>query len=413
MKIKSVKAIEILDSRGNPTLRTFVILDDGSFVSSSVPSGASTGSHEAIELRDNDKKRFGGKGMLNAINNINNIIAPKLVNSQLSELSKLDQMMIELDGTNNKSKLGANAILSVSQALIKASAVSQKKPLWQFINEYYFPGIKPSFPKLMANVINGGKHANWNFDIQEFIVIPQRQLPSESLRMSSEIYQAIKKNLKEKKLSILIGDEGGFSPALNSNEEVFTLIINSAITLGYANNKDFKFGIDSAASEFFKDGKYVMKKDNRVISGEELIKYYLELESKYSLYSFEDVFAEDDWDNWTKFKTQMNPNNLLVGDDLFCTNISRMKTGYEKKSANAVIIKPNQIGSVYETVNAIKLAKKYGWAVAVSHRSGETEDSFLADLVFACAADFIKDGAPARSERLAKYNRLIEIENRL
>lgn len=301
MKIKDIKAIEILDSRGNPTLRTFITLDDGTNVSSSVPSGASTGSHEAVELRDNDLKRYQGLGVLKAVNNVNEVIAKKLLNLKLDELDKLDKLMLDLDGTPNRSRLGANAILSVSQALIKALAMSQKKPLWQFINEYYFQGEKPFMPKIMFNVVNGGKHANWNFDIQEFIIIPSRQLASESIKVGSEIYHSIQKNLKEKKLSILVGDEGGFSPALKSNEEVFQLIIESAKNIGYENGRDFKLGIDAAASEFFKEGKYVLKKDSKEITGEELIKYYLSLADKYGVYSFEDVFQEDDWENWSKF----------------------------------------------------------------------------------------------------------------
>ncbi len=413
MKITHIQAIEVLDSRGNPTVRTFVTLDDGSVGVSSVPSGASTGSHEATELRDQDPKRYQGLGVLNAVNNVNKIIAPKLVNSQSDKLDELDKLMIDLDGTPNKSKLGANAILSVSQALIKAKAVSERRPIWQIIHDFYFKDISPAYPKLMSNVINGGKHADWNFDIQEFIVIPLRQLPSESLKVASEIYHAIQKNLKSKKLSILVGDEGGFSPALNSNEEAFRIIIESAESIGYKNRKDYQLGIDGAASEFYKDGEYVFKKDNKIISGEELVDYYLSFENKYQVYSFEDIFAEDDWINWSLFKKRFNNNDLLVGDDLFCTNTGRMMMGHEKQAANATIIKPNQIGSIYETAEAIKLAKKYGWAVAVSHRSGETEDSFVADLAYASAADFLKDGAPARSDRVAKYNRLIEIENKL
>ncbi|MBI5127204.1 phosphopyruvate hydratase [Candidatus Roizmanbacteria bacterium] len=411
-KIKNIRAIEILDSRGKPTLRTFVFLDDGTVASSSIPSGASTGSHEAVELRDNDSKRYHGLGVLKAVNNVNEIIAKKLVGQPLDKLDELDKLMIDLDGSENKSVLGANAILSVSQALIKAAAQSLKKPLWQFINEYYFEA-KPRFPRMMFNVINGGKHADWNFDIQEFIIIPQRQLASESIKVGSEIYHSIQKNLKEKKLSILVGDEGGFSPILNSNEEAFQLIIESAKNIGYENGKDFKLAIDGAASEFFSNGKYILKKDNKEITGDELIKYYLEIENKYGIYSFEDVFQEDDWENWTKFKTQLNQNELLVGDDLFCTNTKRMGIGFEKKSANATIIKPNQIGTIKETVDAIKLAKQYNWLVAVSHRSGETEDSFIADLAYAAGADFLKTGSLSRSERLAKYNRLIEIENNL
>jgi len=450
MKIKKIQAIEILDSRGNPTIRTFVTLDDQTVASTSIPSGASTGSHEAVELRDNDQKRFFGKGVLKAVENVNQIIKNALID-QTADPKSIDETLIKLDATDNKAKLGANAILSVSQALIKAVALSQKKPLWQFINEYYFQEIKPSMPKIMFNVVNGGRHANWNFDIQEFIIIPNRQTTTESVRVGSEIYQSIKKNLKEKKLSTLIGDEGGFSPELKNNEEVFRLILDSAKTVGYINGKDFFLAIDAAASEFYlsaeasakadKNKKYFFRKENRFLDGDELINYYLDLKNKYQIVSFEDPFAESDWENWSKFYAKVtgveeeglptarsggelidraltggNPRqapSLLIGDDLFCTNVYRMKIGFDKKSVNAVLIKPNQIGTIYQTIEAIKLAKKYNWKITISHRSGETEDSFIADLAYACSADFLKDGAPARGERLVKYNRLIEIENGL
>lgn len=411
MKIKDVKAIEILDSRGNPTVRTYLTLDDGTQAFSSVPSGASTGTHEAVELRDKDDKRYAGQGVLNAVNNVNGGLEKALVGME-ADPKAVDEKMISLDGTENKSRLGANAILSLSQALIRAVAQSMKKPLWQYISEYYFQN-KTGVPKIMFNVVNGGKHASWNFDIQEFIIIPSRQLASESVKMGSEIYHAIQKNLKGKKLSTLVGDEGGFSPLLGSNEEVFQLIIESADSIGYVNGRDYRLAIDAAASEFYKEGKYILKKDSREISGDELVAYYLSLAEKYQVYSFEDVFQEDDWDNWTKFVEKLDPHKPVIGDDLFCTNTKRMVTGKEKKSANAVLIKPNQIGSIKETVEAIKLAHDYGWAVAVSHRSGETEDSFIADLAYAAGADFLKTGAPCRSDRVAKHNRLIEIENNL
>jgi enolase len=411
MRIKDVKAIEILDSRGNPTVRTYLTLDDGTMAAASVPSGASTGSHEAVEMRDGDSKRYNGLGVLNAVNNVNSEIK-KLVVGLDADPKTVDEKMIALDNTPNKSRLGANAILSVSEALIRALAVSSKKPLWQLLSEYYFEG-KSSVPKIMFNVVNGGKHASWNFDIQEFIIIPSRQLASESVKVGAEIYHSIQKNLKAKKLSTLVGDEGGFSPLLNSNEEVFQLIIESATSIGYVNGKDYRLAIDAAASEFYSEGRYILKKDNREISGEELINYYLLLENKYNVYSFEDAFHEDDWENWTKFMTRLDPHNLLIGDDLLCTDTKRIETSHEKKSVNAVLIKPNQIGSVLETVAAIKMTKKNGWAVAVSHRSGETEDPFIADLAYASGAEFLKTGAPTRSDRVSKHNRLIEIENKL
>lgn len=411
MKIKSIKAIEILDSRGKPTIRTFVFLDNDIYDSSSVPSGASTGSHEAVELRDNDKKRYHGMGVLKAIENVNNIISPKLIGQTLNEVvfEKIDKMMIELDGTENKSHLGANAILSVSQALLKAYSKALKKPLWQIINEIYFQNTKPNFPRLMVNVINGGKHAGWNFDIQEFMISPISNNPSQSVRIASEIFQQIGKNLKEKKLQTLVGDEGGYSPVLLSNEEVFEIILKSALDLGYQNQKDFNLAIDSAASEFFQNNFYFFKKENKKLSAENLTNYYLNLKTKYKITSFEDPFAESDWGSFKKF-TQMT-DALVVGDDIYTTDPVLIEKGIKEKTSNAVLIKPNQIGTIYETAKAINLAKKAGWKIVISHRSGETEDSFIADLAYGCSADFIKTGSMSRSERLAKYNRLIEIEN--
>lgn len=411
MKLKNIKSIEVLDSRGNPTIRSFVTLDNNLTASSSVPSGASTGTHEALELRDNDTKRYSGKGVLRAVNNVNQQIRNALLDKE-ADPKKIDEEMIGLDGSENKSNLGANAILSVSQALIKVVALSENKPLWQFVNDYYFQNKKPFSPKLMLNVVNGGKHANWNFDIQEFIIIPSYQLASESLKVGSEIYQSIKKTLIEKNLSILVGDEGGFSPNLNSNEEVFRLIIESAKKIGYENEKNYRIAIDAAASEFFKEDRYFFKKENKFLSSEELIAYYENLKKTYKILSFEDPFAESDWNSFKKFYNQ-DKNSIVIGDDIYTTDPKLIKKGVEENTTNAVLIKPNQIGTILETVEAIITAQTAGWRIAISHRSGETEDSFIADLAYACAADFLKSGAPSRSERLAKYNRLIEIENHL
>lgn len=411
MKIKDIKAIEILDSRGNPTVRTYLTLDDGTVASASVPSGASTGVHEAMEIRDKDPKRYNGQGVLNAVNNVNDKLRKSLA-GQDADLKKIDEKMIAMDGTPNKSMLGANAVLSVSMALARAISISNKIPLWKFLSDYYFDG-KSGVPKIMFNVVNGGKHAGWNFDIQEFIIIPQKQLASEAVKMGAEIYHSIQKNLKDKGLSRLVGDEGGFSPQLNSNEEVFRLIVESASRIGYKNGQDFWLGIDAAASEFYSQGKYILKKDNREVTGQELVDYYLKLEEKYLVHTFEDVFEQDDWENWNLFMSKVNPHNIVIGDDLYCTDTKRMKTGREKNSSNAVLIKLNQIGTVTETAAAIKLAQEYGWAVAVSHRSGETEDPFIADLAYSSGADFLKTGAPTRSDRVSKHNRLIEIENHL
>ncbi len=410
MIIKDVKAIEILDSRGIPTLRTFVFLDDQTVGVSSIPSGASTGSHEALELRDGDKRRYFGKGVLRAIENVNDKIK-KLIVGQKAEPEVIDKILIKEDGTKNKSFLGANAILCVSQSLVRAIALSRKIPLWRFISEYY-SFKKTNFPRLMVNVVNGGKHANWNFDVQEFIISPQSNKPSKSLRIAAEIFHQIGKILKEKKLSVLVGDEGGFSPSLSDNEEVFELILEAADRLGYKNDTDFNLAIDAAASEFYQKGKYFFQKENCVLSGDELILYYKKLKDKYKVFSFEDPFAEDDWVNFSKFTSQISPS-MVVGDDIYTTDPNLIKKGIDQKTTNAVLIKLNQIGTVLETVEAVKLAQKNNWHVIVSHRSGETEDPFIADFAYGVGADFIKSGSMSRSERLAKYNRLIEIENEL
>ncbi|MCX7955818.1 MAG: phosphopyruvate hydratase [Patescibacteria group bacterium] len=413
MKIKNIKAIEILDSRGRPTIRTFIFLDNDIFSSSSIPSGASTGSNEALELRDNNKKRYHGLGVLKAVENVNKIIAPKLIGQTLDDSSfeKIDKMMIEIDGTKNKSNLGANSILSVSQALLRVYSLALKKPLWQIINQIYFSNIAPSFPRLMVNVINGGKHAGWNFDIQEFMISPVSNKPSEAVRTASEIFQQLGKNLKEKKLSTLVGDEGGYSPALSSNKQVLEEILKSAFDLGYKNNVDFNLALDSAASEFYQDRLYFFKKENKKMTNDELSDYYQKLKEKYQIFSFEDPFAENDWSGFKKFTEKIG--SIVIGDDIYTTDPVLIKKAIKEKISNAVLIKPNQIGTIYETAQSINLAKKAAWKVAISHRSGETEDSFIADLAYGCAADFIKTGSMSRSERLAKYNRLIEIENNL
>lgn len=410
MKIKNLKAIEILDSRGKPTVRTFITLEDGTVASSSVPSGASTGSHEAVELRDNDKSRYQGLGVLKAVSNVNNIIAKKIIGLE-ADPREIDKVMIDLDGTPNKSVLGANAILSVSQALVRALSISKKIPLWKFINEYYFKrGV--AFPQLMVNVVNGGRHASWNFDIQEFMIVPKTNKPGMAVKVAAEIFHQLGKNLKAKNLSTLVGDEGGYSPLLSSNAQVFETLIEAAHDAGYQNDVDFNLAIDAAASEFFKDGKYEFKKEGKMLSGDELIAYYKQVMEKYKILSFEDPFSEFDWDSFKKF-TATEKETVIVGDDIYTTDPKLIIKGIAEKASNAVLIKLNQIGSVTETVEAIQTAQKASWKVAVSHRSGETEDSFMADLAYASGAEFIKTGSMSRSERLAKYNRLIEIENGL
>ncbi|NTU72991.1 phosphopyruvate hydratase [Candidatus Roizmanbacteria bacterium] len=413
MKITSIQSLEILDSRGKPTVRTFVKLEDGSIHSSSVPSGASTGAHEAVELRDGDSKRHLGQGVLQAVANVNTVLAPLVVGMEVDQLKEIDQKMLDKDGTGNKGNLGANAILSVSQAVTKAAAYTANKPLWRFLHDYYFSAHSAAFPRLMVNVINGGKHANWNFDIQEFMISPSTTQPSEAVRVAAEIFQQLGKTLKEKKLQTLVGDEGGYSPLLSSNEEVLETIKASAEKLGYSLGREFDFALDSASTEFFENGSYVMKKTGKTLSGDELMNYYQTLRSTYRIISFEDPFAEDDWAQFQKFTAFSNDEFLTVGDDLYVTNPERIRRGIELNATNAVLIKLNQIGSVSETAEAITMAKQAGWKVIVSHRSGETEDSFIADLAYGAGADFIKTGSMSRSERLAKYNRLIEIENGL
>lgn len=412
VKVRSLKALEILDSRGNPTVRTFIELEDGSSHSSSVPSGASTGSHEAVELRDNNPKRYLGKGVLKAVENVNTTIADTVKGMRILEPKEIDSRMLELDGTDNKAKLGANAILSVSQAVLKAAAYSENVPLWKFINKYYFKNLHPDFPRLMVNIINGGEHANWTFDIQEFMVIPTPNTPSHALQIGAEIFHSLGKTLKEKKYSTLLGDEGGYSPALSSNEEVLETIINAAKQVNYNNGKEYNIGLDCASTEWFDNGKYVSHKTNKEMPLNDLINLYEMLDTKYKLLSLEDPLSEDDWEGWKKL-TQKLQDTVIIGDDIFVTNPKRIKKGIAGKTANAALIKVNQIGSVLETVQAIQMTQEAGWKFVISHRSGETEDSFIADLAYASAADFIKAGSMSRSERLAKYNRLLEIEKGL
>lgn len=410
MKISKVHAIEVLDSRGNPTVKAYITLEDGSVHSASVPSGASTGKYEAVELRDNDKSRYLGKGVQIAVNNINTTIYDVLNGVEVSDLKSIDARMLEADGTKNKSKLGANAILAVSMAAVRAAAAVNKVDLWKFINQYYMEGRTPSFPGIFANVINGGKHAGWNFDIQEFIVVTRGEVVSESIRMAAEVFHTLGAQLKKKGFSTLVGDEGGYSPALSSNEEAFETIIEAVNQLPYKYGEDVRISIDAAASEFYENGNYMLKKDNKVVSPDELITYYKSLVDKYNLFSMEDIFDQDDWEHFRKFTALVEGKTYIVGDDFLVTNPERIRRAIEEKAASAGLIKINQIGSISETIEAIQLCQNAGWQVVVSHRSGETEDTFIADLAYAVGADYIKTGSMSRSERLAKYNRLMEIE---
>jgi enolase len=414
MKISEISALEILDSRGNPTVSATVILDNGATGTALVPSGASTGSHEAVELRDNDQARYGGQGVLTAVDNIVKVIRPALLGLNPEEQEKIDELMISLDGTPNKAKLGANAILAVSLAVARAAAAGLNQPLYQYLTK-----LNPNFngqyvlPIPMMNVLNGGKHANWATDIQEYMILPVgASTMAEAVRIGAEIYQSLKKVLKAKGYNITVGDEGGFAPAVKSNEETFVLLSEAVTAAGYNLGSDIIFGIDAAASEFYQNGAYNLKKENKVLSGPELSKFYQDLQAKYPIRSWEDIFAEDDWDNFRAF-TAAHPAVQIVGDDLYVTNVERLERGIAAKTTNSILIKLNQIGTLTETVRAIRLAVKNNLTAVISHRSGETEDAFIADLVVAMGTGQIKTGAPARSERTAKYNRLIAIESEL
>ena len=415
MKIKSIKALQILDSRGNPTLAATVILENGAIGWAAVPSGASTGSYEAVELRDGDKSVYGGAGVLTAVKNIEEKISPALIGQDATDQKNIDEIMIELDATENKANLGANAILGVSLAVARAAAAGLNQPLYQYLTKF-----NPSFsgtyqmPVPMMNVLNGGKHANWATDIQEYMILPVgAKSITEAVRMCAEIYQNLKKVLKDKGYSISVGDEGGFAPAVSSNEETFDLLTEAVNQAGYELGKDIVFGIDAAATEFFADGAYHLKKENKIMSSTELIAFYQELSERHPIRSFEDILAEDDWSGFKAFTDAFNSEVQVVGDDLYVTNVKRLERGIKEKTTNSILIKLNQIGTLTETVNAINEARVNGMTAVISHRSGETEDAFIADLVVAMGTGQIKTGAPARSERTAKYNRLMAIESEL
>jgi len=410
MYIKDIKAREILDSRGNPTVEVDVILDNGIIGRAAVPSGASTGSREALELRDNDKSRYNGKGVLKAVKNINEKIKPALLNMNPLLQTEIDNKMIELDGTENKSKLGANAILGVSIATAKASALALGLPLYKYIG-----GTNAKIvPVPMLNILNGGKHADNNVDFQEYMIAPAG-LPSfkEAIRAASEIYHSLKSILKSKNLVTAVGDEGGFAPDLKSNEEPLELILQSIEKAGYKPGKEIFICLDPAASEFYENGKYILKAENKKLSPDEMVKYYKKLVDSFPIISIEDGMAEQDWDGWKILTDTLGKKIQLVGDDVFVTNSKILAEGIKKGIANSILIKLNQIGTLTETLDTIELAKKNGYTSVVSHRSGETEDNTIADLTVAVNIGMIKTGAPARSERLAKYNQLIRIEEEL
>ncbi|MGD9975120.1 MAG: phosphopyruvate hydratase [Desulfatirhabdiaceae bacterium] len=407
-KIQAIEAMEILDSRGNPTLRAYVQLNTGVRVSASVPSGASTGENEAVEMRDDNKNRYGGKGVLNAVNHVHQIIAPKLVGMDPVQQSEIDQIMIELDGTANKSKLGANAILGVSMAVARAAAVSANLPLYR-----YLQGLGTArIPMPMLNILNGGKHADNSVDFQEFMIVPiGAPTFAEAMRFAAETFHALKGILKKKGYATSVGDEGGFAPNLNSNEEACELILDAVEAAGYQPGKDIAIALDPAASSFCSDGMYRLDKSgqgNKTSS--EMTDLYAKWIEKYPIISIEDGLAENDWSGFREHTALLGDKIQIVGDDIFVTNPRFIARGIQEKSANAVLIKLNQIGTVTETIQAIHLCRKAGWGIVISHRSGETEDDFLADFAVAMGGGQLKTGSACRSERIAKYNRLLEIE---
>jgi enolase len=410
--IEDIYAREIMDSRGNPTVEVEVYLEDGASGSAAVPSGASTGEHEAVELRDGDKKRYLGKGVLKAVQNVNDLLAEELLGLDATEQTYIDQLMIDIDGTPNKGKIGANAILGVSLAVAKAAADSVGLPLYQYLG-----GTNAkTLPAPMMNILNGGSHADNNVDIQEFMISPAgAENFGEALRMGAEVFHHLKKVLNAKKYNTAVGDEGGFAPDLKSNEEALQLIIEAIEKAGYRPAQDIFICLDPASSEFYdKDrGLYLLKSENKELSSAEMVDYYANWVEKYPIVSIEDGLAEDDWDGWKTMTEKLGSKIQLVGDDLFVTNTQRLKEGIDKGIANSILIKLNQIGTVTETLDAIEMAHKAGYTAVVSHRSGETEDATIADLAVATNAGQIKTGSASRSDRIAKYNQLLRIEDML
>ncbi|OIO02093.1 phosphopyruvate hydratase [Candidatus Desantisbacteria bacterium CG_4_10_14_0_8_um_filter_48_22] len=412
MKISKVKAREILDSRGNPTVEVDVILGNGVLGRAAVPSGASTGEHEALELRDGDKGRYLGKGVLKAVENVNSVIAGKITGMDPEKQKKVDRAMLDLDGTENKSKLGANAILGVSLAVAKAAANANKMSLYRYLG-----GTKARIlPVPLMNILNGGMHADNNLDLQEFMIVPAGANSfREGLRYATEVFHTLKKILKEKGEETSVGDEGGFAPNMKSNEEAVQVIVQAIEKAGYKPGKDIYIAFDPAASSIYdsKNGMYELKGEGRSLSSADMVNMFGEWVEKYPVVSIEDGLAEDDWDGWKKLTETLGRKVQLVGDDLFVTNVKRLQMGIDRQVANSILIKVNQIGSLTETLDTIKLAKSAGYTAVISHRSGETEDTTIADLVVATSVGQIKTGSLCRSERVAKYNQLLRIEEEL
>ncbi len=408
--IIDIHAREILDSRGNPTVEVDVTLENGAFGRAAVPSGASTGAYEAVELRDGDKKRYNGKGVLNAVNNIFETISDNLLGMDSTAQMMIDQTLIALDSTENKSKLGANAMLAVSLACAKASAMAYDMPLYRYIGGVHAHAL----PMPMMNIINGGAHADNAVDVQEFMVMPVgAESCTEAIRWGAEIFHALKKELSKDGHNTNVGDEGGFAPNLRSTDEALGYVMKAIESAGYKAGEDIVLALDVAATEIFKDGKYNLKGEGKILTSDDMIRYYEDLCARYPIMSIEDGLAEDDWDGWANMNRTMGERVQLVGDDLFVTNVKRLEQGIEQDAANAILVKVNQIGTLTETLDTIEMAKRAGYGIVMSHRSGETEDSTIADLAVATNCGQIKTGSLSRSDRMAKYNQLIRIEQEL
>jgi enolase len=408
--IKTVRAREILDSRGNPTLEGEVVLADGAVGIAAVPSGASTGKHEAVELRDGDKSRYGGLGVQKAVAHVNTEIASAIAGMSAFEQAAIDHRLIQLDGTANKARLGANAILATSLAVARAAANFRKVPLYLYLAETKADQL----PVPMLNILNGGKHASNSVDFQEFMIVPLGAASfHKAMQMSSEVYHSLRRVLGDKGLSTNVGDEGGFAPQLPANKDALDLILAAVDRAGYKAGQDLSIALDPAASTFYQDGKYVLSREGVTLSSTEMVDYYAKLVSDYPVISIEDGLAEDDWSSWSLLTARLGKRIKLVGDDLYVTNINRLEKGIVQNASNSILIKLNQIGTLSETLEVITRAQRAGWTTIISHRSGETEDTTIADLAVASNSKFIKSGAPCRSERLAKYNRLLKIEEEL
>jgi len=409
-EIIGIFAREILDSRGNPTIEVETVLDCGVTGRAAVPSGASTGAFEAVELRDGDKKRYMGRGVQKAVENVNSFIAPELEGMDAIYQREIDQAMLDVDGTNNKSKLGANAILGVSLSVAKAAALAMDLPLYKYLG-----GVNAHIlPSPMMNILNGGKHADNSVDLQEFMIMPiGASTFSEALRIGTEVFHNLKTVLKKDGLNTAVGDEGGFAPDLKTNEDAIKYIIKAIEKAGFKPGKDIYIALDPAATEFYKGGKYNLKGEGKVLTPTEMVDYYKNLTEKYPIISIEDGMAEEDWDGWKKLTDKIGSKVQLVGDDLFVTNTARLKKGIELEVANSILIKVNQIGTLSETLDAIEMAKTAGYTAVISHRSGETEDTTIADMVVGVNAGQIKTGAPSRTDRVSKYNQLLRIEEDL